>query len=60
MLEFFSVIVDSSIVAHGSDVGGLSNLVACEEIGKEEASELKSVLVGTEYVLVEEEVSSEE
>lgn len=53
VLELFGVIVKCSIVAHGSNVGGLSELIAGEKVGKEEASELEAVLVCAEHVLVE-------
>lgn len=60
MLELLGVVVEGGIVSANADVGSLSQVIAGEEIHKEEASELQAVLVGTEHVLVVQEVSSEE
>ena len=60
MLEFESVVIESSIVVGTSDVGGLSELIGGEEVCEEEPTELQAAAVGTEHVLVVEEVSTEE
>ena len=54
------VVVDGSVVSHGCDVGSLSELVAGEQVDQEEAGKLKFVLACAEYLLMEEEVGSEE
>ena len=60
MLELKSVVIESSIVVSASDVGGLSELIGGEEVCEEEPTELEAAAVGTEHVLVVEEVSTEE
>jgi hypothetical protein len=60
VLELKSVVVECSIVACGTDVGGLSELVAGEEVREQETTELEAALVRTEHVLVVHEVGTEE
>jgi len=60
MLELEGVVIEGSIVVCASYVGGLSKLIGGEEVCKEEPSELEAAAVGTEHVLVVEEVSTEE
>jgi len=54
------VVVEGRVVSGRTDVRGLSELIASEQVSEEEASELKSVLVLSEDVLVVEEVGTEE
>jgi hypothetical protein len=60
MLELESVIIESSIVVSTSNICGLSELIGGEEVCEEEPTELEAAAVGTEHVLVVEEVSTEE
>ena len=60
MIELESIVVESSVVARHLNVGSLSNLIACEEIHKEEESELRSVPVLSVHILMVQEVRAEE
>ena len=60
MLELEGVVIESSIVVGASNVGGLSELIGGEEVCEEEPAELQAAAVGTEHILVVEEVSTEE
>ena len=60
VLELKDVVVACCLILETSQVKGLTDLVACEQIGQKEGSELQLVLIRPENILVVDEVSSEE
>jgi hypothetical protein len=60
VLELQGIVVESSVVPGNSNVCGLSQVIACEQVNEQEPSELKSILVRAEDMLMIQEVSSEE
>ena len=60
MLELKSVVIESRKIIECVQAGDLRNLVASEEVNSKEESKMGTTLVGTENILVVEEVGSEE
>ena len=60
MLILNAIIESSSVILSSSVVGSFGKLETCKSVGQEEAHELESVLIGSEYVLMIEEIGSEE
>lgn len=60
VLILLCIVVKGGIVSGSSDVSGLCKLERGEGVHKKEGSELETVLVGAEHILVVEEVGTEE
>ena len=60
VIELKGVVIDRSVVARNINVSGLSDLEAGESVDQQEESELRTVPVLSVYVLMVDEVGSEE